>query len=370
MADNILGDKIDTSDNQNPFASAKTADQTEPSHKPGNDKHTVGKTSRPTLKDIAYMTGLGVTTVSRALSDAPDIGKATKERVRLVAKQIGYRPNRAGVRLRTGKTNVITIILNTEEEAMGMTAPMVAGISSVIGDTSYHLVVTPYSLSQDPLDPVRYVVETGSADAIILSRTRPDDPRVRYMAERNFPFATHGRTDMGINHAYFDYDNKQYASRAVSLLAKKGRSRIGLLAPPDTLTYHSHLTDGFRAEMDERDLLEIPIHGVNTDSADKDIEAEIYRLMKSRHRPDGIICSSAQSAITATAAIESAGFTIGKEIDVVAKESFTLLKRFRPELIVFQESFHKAGQTLADIAIKVIKGDPPTDLQILENPNY
>ncbi len=58
---------------------------------------------RPTLKTIAYMTGLGVTTVSRALHDAPDIGQATKERVRLVAKQIGYRPNRAGVRLRTGQ---------------------------------------------------------------------------------------------------------------------------------------------------------------------------------------------------------------------------------------------------------------------------
>lgn len=330
----------------------------------------IGKSSRPTLKDIAYMTGLGVTTVSRALSDAPDIGKSTKERVRLVAKQIGYRPNRAGVRLRTGKTNVITIILNTEEEAMGMTAPMIAGISSVIGNTSYHLVVTPYSLSQDPMEPVRYVVETGSADGIILSRTRPNDPRIRYLAERNFPFATHGRTDMGINHAYFDYDNYAYTKKSVSILAENGRSHIGLLAPPDTMTYYSHLTDGFRNEMDARDLLEIPIHGVTTDSNLADIEAEIFRLMKSRHRPDGIICSSAQSAISATTAIEAAGFTIGQDIDVIAKESFTLLKRFRPELIVFQESFHNAGQMLANIVISVIKGENPADHQILEDPKY
>src|SRR5688572_4568701 len=53
----------------------------------------VERADRPTLKTIAYITGLGVTTVSRALNDAPDIGQATKERVRLVAKQIGYRPN-------------------------------------------------------------------------------------------------------------------------------------------------------------------------------------------------------------------------------------------------------------------------------------
>ena len=48
-----------------------------------------GRAGRPTLKTIAYITGLGVTTVSRALNDAPDIGQATKERVRLVAEHLG-----------------------------------------------------------------------------------------------------------------------------------------------------------------------------------------------------------------------------------------------------------------------------------------
>ncbi|TIU38179.1 MAG: LacI family transcriptional regulator, partial [Mesorhizobium sp.] len=48
---------------------------------------------RPTLKTLAFMTGLGVTTVSRALKDAPEIGAETRRRVQLVAKQIGYRPN-------------------------------------------------------------------------------------------------------------------------------------------------------------------------------------------------------------------------------------------------------------------------------------
>ena len=116
---------------------------------------------RPTLKTIAYMTGLGVTTVSRALNDAPDIGQATKERVRLVAKQIGYRPNRAGVRLRTGQTNVISLILSIENEVLGMTSHLVYGISEFLAGSPYHLIVTPYDVRRDPLDPVRYIVETG-----------------------------------------------------------------------------------------------------------------------------------------------------------------------------------------------------------------
>ena len=141
-----------------------------------------------------------MTTVSKALKDAPDIGEETKRRVRLVADQIGYRPNRAGVRLRTGKTNVIALVLTAQEPVMGLTTHLVRGISEVLSATPYHLILTPYSDSADPMEPVRYIVETGSADGIVFSRTQPDDPRVRYLHERAFPFATHGRTDMGIVH--------------------------------------------------------------------------------------------------------------------------------------------------------------------------
>ena len=110
---------------------------------------------RPTLKTIAFMTGLGITTVSRALKDAPDIGADTKERVRLVARQIGYQPNRAGVRLRTGKTNVIALVLSIEEELMGFTNHMVFGISEVLTGTPYHLVITPHASARDPMVPIR-----------------------------------------------------------------------------------------------------------------------------------------------------------------------------------------------------------------------
>src|SRR3954471_18289319 len=113
---------------------------------------------RPTLKTLAFMTGLGVTTVSRALKDAPEIGAETRRRVQLVAKQIGYRPNRAGVRLRTGRTNVISLILTVETEFLGLSSHLVHGISEYLAGSTYHLIATPYTLSSDPLDPVRYIV--------------------------------------------------------------------------------------------------------------------------------------------------------------------------------------------------------------------
>lgn len=325
---------------------------------------------RPTLKTIAFMTGLGVTTVSRALHDAPDIGQATKERVRLVAAQIGYRPNRAGVRLRTGKTNVISLVLSLETEVMGLTSDLVFGISERLSGTPYHLIVTPYNLSSDPLEPVRYIVETGSADGLILSRTEPMDTRVRYLHERGFPFATHGRTELGIQHPFFDFDNERYAEIAVERLVARGRRHLALLGPPWHLTYSRHMTAGFQKGVERHDLIDVPIRGVTTDSSNATIRAEIGRIMTSRRRPDGIICGTAMAAISAISAAESSGLVIGRDFDVAVKEYFDLMHRFRSEIEVVHEDIREAGVGLAEAVIQTVEGAAASDLQTLIVPDW
>nr|WP_245409771.1 LacI family transcriptional regulator [Pararhizobium haloflavum] len=323
---------------------------------------------RPTLKTIAFMTGLGITTVSRALKDAPDIGADTKERVRLVAKQIGYRPNRAGVRLRTGKTNVISLILNTHEEIMGITSNMVYGISEILADTQYHLVVTPYAHSNDPMEPVRYVLETGSADGVIISRTEPDDPRVRYLIEHDFPFATHGRTDMGLVHPFHDFDNAAFAQRSVERLAQKGRKRLALLAPPVGLTYYTHMMGGFSNAIHDLGLDAVPLSGIDIDRALIDIKAGTERIMRARGRPDGIVCGSGASAIAVVAGIEAAGLVLGRDVDICSKQSTAILPWFRPEISVFNEDVREAGRELARAVLGHIEGRDPATLQSLMDP--
>lgn len=66
---------------------------------------------RPTIKDIARMTGLSVSAVSKALHDAPDISVATKERVRQVCGQVGYVPNLNARNLVRGSNRTIGLLL-------------------------------------------------------------------------------------------------------------------------------------------------------------------------------------------------------------------------------------------------------------------
>lgn len=325
---------------------------------------------RPTLKTIAFMAGLGVTTVSRALKDAPEIGRATKNRVQLIAKQIGYRPNRAGVRLRTGKTNVISLVLNAQSEIMGLTSNMVYGISEVLLATPYHLTVTPYSVENDPMQPIRYIVETGSADGIIMSRTEPDDARVRYLTEHSIPFATHGRTEMGIEHPFHDFDNEAFAYKSVKSLLLKGRKKIAMMAgPTSAVTYHRHLERGFSRAIEEGDAKAILVPDIDVDTSLGRIRDRTEEIMSGSNRPDGIVCCSGSAAIALVAGIEAAGLKIGKDVDLVSKQSTDVLKWFRPEIIVFNEDVRHAGRELARAVLRRIEGVDARELQSLSYPD-
>lgn len=334
--------------------------------KKATESSALGK-ERPTLKTIAFMTGLGITTVSRALKDAPDIGADTKERVRMVARQLGYQPNRAGVRLRTGKTNVIALVLSIDEEIMGFSSQIMFGISEVLSSTPYHIVVTPHSHSKDPMQAVRYILDTGSADGIIISRTEPNDARVNLLLERGLPFATHGRTAHGAIHPYYDFDNESFAREAVDKLAARGRKRIALFAPPSKLTYFTHTRDGFRAGLRAHGLHEVPID-IDIDAPLEKIRAATEALMRSGDAPDGIICSASSAAIAVNAGIEAAGQHLGDKVDLVSKESMPILNWIRPEIITAREDFRMAGRELAKTVIASIDGVEPHLLQGISQP--
>jgi len=336
----------------------------------GMAKAVMAGRERPTLKTIAYMTGLGITTVSRALKDAPDIGADTKERVRLIANQLGYQPNRAGVRLRTGKTNVIALVLSIEEELMGFTSQMVFGISEVLAGTHYHLVLTPHSHQKDPMVPVRYILDTGSADGVIISRIVPDDPRIRLMDERNMPFSAHGRSDMGIVHPFHDYDNEAFTHQAVEKLAKKGRQRIALLPPPSTLSFYLHSRNGYERALRDFGVTEVPMGRITTESSLGDIRAYAEAMMRSGNAPDGIISLSGSSTIALVAGIESAGKELGRDVDLVSKQSAEFLNWIRPEIYTVNEDVRHAGRELAKAVIARIDGIAPELLQSISKPAW
>lgn len=325
-------------------------------------------TGKPTLKTIAGLSGLAVPTVSRALSDAPDIGAATKKRVREIARQVGYQPNRAGQGLRTGRSNVVSLILAARCDMMNHTAVLITAMAAELRRSGYDLIVTPHSPDQDPMEPVRQVVRTGMADAIVLNQILPDDPRVRFLAERGFPFATHGRSECGIAHPWYDYDNAAFGRTAIAELASRGCRRVAMIAPPRGQTYAEHMISAAGAEAARRGIAFEVAPDIDIASPREAIAGSVARRLASGPRLDGYVCASNTATMSAVAAAEAAGRVLGRDIQVFAKETADILKLFRREIIVVGEDLVRTGEFLSRAVVQAIRDPDAAPLQALAPP--
>ncbi len=325
--------------------------------------------AKPTLKTISRISGLAVPTVSRALNDAPDIGADTKKLIRKIADEIGYVPNRAGVRLRTGRTNVISLVMSTELDLMSHTARLISSVAGGLRDTPYHLIVTPFFPDQDPMVPVKYIVETGSADAIIMNQIKPDDPRVNYLIERNFPFATHGRTSQPERHSYYDYDNEAFGKLAAERLIARGRRHLLLVAPPREHAYAQHMIAGASAAAEAHGTALTVSDIVTSDSTTALVVDYIFDMLGTHPDIDGIIVASTSSAMAAVSAVEQRHATVGQNVDIFAKEAVPFLKLFRADILTVAEEVGTAGAFLAKAAIQAIREPQKPPMQGLEVPS-
>jgi LacI family transcriptional regulator len=321
---------------------------------------------KPTLKTIAQATGLAVATVSRALSDAPDLRADTKARVARVAAELGYVPNRAGLRLRTGRTQVISLVMSAEHDMMNNTARLISSLAGALQDTPFHLNVSYFFPGQDAQAPIRRIVEGGLADAVIFNQTTPSDPRVAWLMERGFAFATHGRTRWADRHAWADYDNGAFGAIAVRRLLRAGRRRIAVVAPPLDQNYAQDLVAGATRAAREAEAEILVAPGTTSDQPSAAVQRALAAVLPGGI--DGLVCASTSSAMASVAALESEGLRLGRDIDLVAKEAIPFLQLFRREIIALQEDVARAGDVLARAAIRAIRepGAPP--LQDLEVP--
>lgn len=322
---------------------------------------------RPTLRTLAEMTGLAVATVSRALADDPKIAQRTRERVARVAREVGYVPDRAAQRLRTGRTNVIALVLDPHGEILDFSGSMITGVAEAVRDTPYHLTLTQYQLGEDPMRPIRHIVRNRLADGLIFARTEPRDARVAYLLEAGFPFVTHGRTDLG-THAWYDYDNAAFAALAVARLVTRGRRRIAIIPPARRYSFAEHMLTGFRRAVRGAGVAgEVP-DDFDLNSPAEELNARVAHRLSQPDAPDGWICPGEIAAIATNAAICDAGLRLGRDVDMVAKQTSRVFDLFRPRIDTIHEDIAAAGAGMARALLAQIAGTEATQLQELQAP--
>ncbi|MDF3604896.1 LacI family transcriptional regulator [Paracoccus sp. DMF-8] len=324
----------------------------------------MARQDRPTLRSVAAQAGLAVTTVSRALADDPRIAAETRRRVQDIAQQVGYSPNRAAQRLRTGRTNVIAFVLNPHEEILGYGSSMIRGLTEALRDTPYHLVVMPNYADRPAIEPVVNVLRNRLADGLIISRTTPDDLRIRMMLEQRMPFISHGRTELATPHPFVDYDNFGFAHAAATRLIAGGARQPCLIPAPEGMTFAQHLRMGFLRACGEAGVQGRVLQGISLDDAPERIHAHIGALIRAGDLPDGFVCPGEVSAMAIHAAHSDAGRAA--DCRLVMKHTSSVAGLIRPGFDSIYEDLAEAGRIMGQLLLRAIAGEPSESLTWLQ----
>jgi LacI family transcriptional regulator len=323
---------------------------------------------RATLRTISELTGLSPSTVSLALRGGERLRPETYEKVTAAAAQLGYVPDRAGVRLRTGKTNVIALVLERADETIDFARYLIQGIGHAIQGTRYHMNVTPEFGADVTVEPIRYIMENRTADGVIITHTTARDPRVQLMMDHNFPFVTHGRTEFYAPHPYHDYHSEEFVRLAVERMAQKARRRVLLVVGREvTYNYHTIVTAferaGLRLGIETR---------IISPAIDRPASAEMRQFGRDiarKFRPlDGIICDSELRSMFMIAGLEDEGLVMGRDMHFICKQTSDLLPALYPQIDTIEEDVLAAGMELAQLLIRRIAGEPAENLRTLGEP--
>lgn len=328
---------------------------------------TKSRPPKPTQKTVADASGFAVTTVSRALAGDPMIAPKTRDKITRTAEALGYFPDRAAQRLRTGRTNVIALVLDPHGEIMDFAGSMITGFADVVRDTRYHLNLTQYQLGEDPLAPIKHIVRNRLADGVVFARTEPRDARVAYLLDAGFPFVTHGRTAFA-GHSWCDYDNARFAELAVARLVEMGRNRLLLIPPAPAYSFAAHMTKGFLGAVAAHGVTGVVPEDMDLNTTAQDLHALLMKRLRGDLPPDGIICPGEIAAMAALAAVDDAGLVLARDIDLLAKQTSRVFDLHRPRIETIYEDIEDAGRIMARALLDQIDGAPATALQTLQSP--
>ena len=322
---------------------------------------------RVTLKSLANHLGVSISTISRGLKGAPDIGQDTIEMVRKAALECGYTPDLRGVKLRTGQTFTVCYlkaIYPQQDVPDGAVVAQIDAITSFLQDTPYQLQIVPWNPGKDdPVQILQRIVSGRLADGVLLDMTQPQDRRVLYLLEQDFPFATFGRTELFREHAYVDANSEKAAHDAAAYLLGRGHRRIALMGAQLPYTFNLQRRRGYQRALEEAGVALVPAL-IREDGLDAQIARKVVAdMLSGPDAPTGFICVNESSTLGVMAGIRDAGRQVGGDCDVVSRASTALNDYLNPPLATCHLNIQQVATTLCDFLLRRIQGESPAQLQ-------
>lgn len=309
-----------------------------------------------TIKDIAQILGISVSTVSRALKNHPDISTDTKRQVQELAKKLNYTPNVIALSLRNKKTFLIGVII--PEIIHHFFSCVISGVEQIANKHGYNVVIFQSNEEYEREVSICHSILNSRIDGVLVSMAKntKNVGHFRELIKAGIPIVFFDRIcgDIDTDRVIVDDFNGAYA--AVQHLISVGCQRIAHLSAPQTMQIAQKRQMGYiQALKDAR----LPIDKELIIQCDNQADAMIVgeQLMRRANRPDGIFAVNDLTAAGVMYAIKHMGFKVPGDVAISGFTDGLVSTLTDPTLTTVEQHGDKIGEIATDLLLRRINSE-------------
>lgn len=317
-----------------------------------------------TIKDIAKQCGVGISTVSRAINNHPDINPETRKKIMEVIEETGFIPNNSARNLKRTDAKCIAVLVK------GITNPFFSNMIRIIEEETqrrkYALVLRHVEAHEDEVDVALELEKEKRLRGIVFLGGRFAHSEEK-LSKLNVPFifSTIGVdiTDRigRVEFSNIAVDDKLESKKMTEYLLELGHRNVAIIVEKPERPVGRLRMEGYREAYEERGLVvsEDMICYVQ-DDIDSYSMANGYitakKLMESEmgEKVTAIYATSDSLAIGACRAVLEAGKKIPEDISVAGYDGIEMGEYYNPKLTTIKQPVEEMAKKTIRLLLDVI----------------
>lgn len=305
---------------------------------------------RTTIKDLADLLQISTSTVSRALSNHPDISESVKVRVREAAETFNYIPNDFAINFRKKSSKVIGLII--PRMSMFFVPSIMEGIAARLGKEGYHFFMLSSEESVEIEKENLQTCANSRVDGVLISLTSQTQSldHFKKMEDLEIPVVIF---DKSLSEDRFDqvvFNNERDAEKCAQKLVAAGCKNILAIFGNEDLEITVKRKNSFLAFLERHP--EINCKSIFCNSAEQ--VKDKLEIILDYENFDGIFAMSDETLAGLNYALKLKG-TSAKKFKIVAISEGIFPKYLNPHYEFEKNDGTKMGMMAASILLEKIK---------------
>ncbi len=319
-----------------------------------------------TVKEIAQMAGVSVTTVSFVLNNKPGVSDTVRQRVQEIIDENHFKPNLNSKKLLKNKSYNICLLINSFSSPFEdlFYFDIARGILNQCSQYGYNLIMSKYLNDTEDLPDIIY---SGDVDGVIFLQEISASV-MQKVNEIDIPFVVVDALKVMDNITSINPDYSTAAYDATNYLIDQGHRDIVLIANKELDAFFAQIYQGFQKAMADNGL---PLYknqlGISVPGEDEACRAVQTLLAKPEDRPSALLCATDILAIGAIRGAQKVHLSVPNDVSVVGIDDIFLSRYIEPKLTTISVNKEAMGVYAMDLLYKKIKGKTPESISLPMN---